>query len=427
MHVATLSVSSIRARYTLPVPSAATQHLRKVAVTPDITEALDLDAVCAVGCSGGKDSDALALAVARYLDAIGHRGPRLLIHSDLGRVEWKDSLPACERLAARLGWELVVVHREAGDMLARWQSRWEGNVRRYANLECAKLILPWSTPSMRFCTSELKSAIIARYLRKRFPTETIVNVTGIRRQESASRAKMPVAKPMTSLARKGVKGFAWNAIIEWKIEDVLQEIADAGLRLHEAYETYGASRVSCAYCIMSTADDLMAATQCADNHDLYRQMVELEIESGFGFQGNRWLADIRPDLLIAETLERVAKSKANAKLRIAAEALLPKHLEYEKGWPTVMPTRDEAELIAKMRIDVATAVGLKVKFTDAQSIMERYAELIAIAATKAAAKKAKADKKGGAGAADSADDAECESEELDGCEHDGEEAQTALF
>jgi hypothetical protein len=111
--------------------------------------------------------------------------PVLLIHSDLGRVEWRQSLPVCERLAARLGVELVVVRRQAGDMMDRWLSRWEANVARYANLECVKLILPWSTPSTRFCTAELKSAVIASAMRRRFPTGDVVSAVGIRREESS--------------------------------------------------------------------------------------------------------------------------------------------------------------------------------------------------------------------------------------------------
>src|SRR5581483_2926625 len=98
-----------------------------------------------------------------------HRGPRVLIHSDLGRVEWGDSLPQCERLAAHLGLELIVVRRQAGGLMERWQTRWANNVARCAALECVKLILPWSTASMRFCTSELKTAIICRELVQRFP------------------------------------------------------------------------------------------------------------------------------------------------------------------------------------------------------------------------------------------------------------------
>ncbi|WP_223855348.1 adenine nucleotide alpha hydrolase family protein [Pseudomonas oryzihabitans] len=160
-----------------------------VARTAEIDALLSRDAVVAIGVSGGKDSDACALPTAAYLDQVGHRGPRLLIHADLGSVEWEQSLPKCEELASAIGWELAVVRREAGGMMERWEGRWENNVRRYADLSCVKLILPWSTPSMRFCTSELKSAVIASYLKKRFPGRDIINVTGIRRQESSSRSR----------------------------------------------------------------------------------------------------------------------------------------------------------------------------------------------------------------------------------------------
>lgn len=70
-----------------------------VAVTPEIETQLAAGAVVAIGVSGGKDSAAVAIRLAEYLDGIGHTGPCLLIHSDLGRVEWRDSLPTCERLA----------------------------------------------------------------------------------------------------------------------------------------------------------------------------------------------------------------------------------------------------------------------------------------------------------------------------------------
>jgi hypothetical protein len=131
-----------------------------ISTTPDIDRLLAADSPVALGVSGGKDSCAMAFALTAHLDAISHRGPRLLIHADLGRTEWKDSLPTCERLAQATGLELVVVRRKAGDMLARWQGRWANNVERYATLSCVKLILPWSTPSMRFCTSELKMDVI---------------------------------------------------------------------------------------------------------------------------------------------------------------------------------------------------------------------------------------------------------------------------
>ena len=75
----------------------------EVAVTPEIERLLSANCVVAVGVSGGKDSDACAIATDRHLNNMGHTGPRVLVHADLGRVEWRDSLPSCERLAERLG------------------------------------------------------------------------------------------------------------------------------------------------------------------------------------------------------------------------------------------------------------------------------------------------------------------------------------
>lgn len=379
---AIVDLSRLSPRLTLPTPSQFGAAGRMVATTPVVDAMLNRNAVVAVGVSGGKDSVAVALAVARHLDDIGHTGPRLLIHSDLGRVEWKDSLAACERLAARLGWELVVVKRNAGDMLARWQGRWQANLRRYAELECVKLILPWSTPSMRFCTSELKTAIITSALRKRYPGLDILNVTGIRRQESSNRAKMPVAAPMTGLQRKNTTGFSWNAIIEWPLEHVLQEIADAGLALHEAYTLYGVSRVSCVWCIMSAWTDLVAATTCEDNRSLYVSMVELEATSGFGFQGNRWLASVAPHWLSDELRARVDSAQESAKTRVELEKLLPKHLHYVKGWPTGLPSAEEAEVIAHVRRGVAAVLGVEVKYTTGAEVLARYQQLLDAKAAK---------------------------------------------
>lgn len=138
-----------------PPPSAAHAATERFAIAhdPQVEIALMGHAPVYVGVSGGKDSQALAYRLQAHLDAIGHVGPRALIHSDLGRVEWRDSITVCERLAERLGWDLIVVRRAAGDMMDRWISRWEANVERYAALSCVKLIMPWSSAAQRFCTS----------------------------------------------------------------------------------------------------------------------------------------------------------------------------------------------------------------------------------------------------------------------------------
>lgn len=348
-----------------------------VAQTPEIDALLARNCLVAIGVSGGKDSDACAIAANRHLNAVDHTGPRVLIHACLGRVEWRDSLPSCERLAARLGWELMVVRRQAGDMLARREGRWANNVRRYANLECVKVILPWSTPALRFCTSELKSQVITSALRKRFPAHDILNVVGIRRQESANRSRMPVSAVLPKLARKGYQGVTWNAIIDWPVEDVLATIKDAGLDLHEAYTRYGSSRVSCAFCIMSSISDLNAAVSCADNHDLYRSMVRLEAESTFAFQGGRWLGDLSPALLPEDLRTQVIQAKEKVEQRQAIESEIPQHLFFESGWPRAVPTTKDAALLASVRTRIAKLLGIEIGFVDALSIQERYGELLA--------------------------------------------------
>jgi 3'-phosphoadenosine 5'-phosphosulfate sulfotransferase (PAPS reductase)/FAD synthetase len=379
--------------YLVPGNSARLRHpVPAVATTPEVEALLNKNAVVAIGVSGGKDSQACALAVNEHLNSIGHTGVRVLVHSDLGRVEWKDSINICEELASHLGLELLVVRRQAGDMMDRWLGRWKNNLARYADLSCVKLILPWSTPSMRFCTSELKVDVITAALKKRFPDQDILNVAGIRREESDARKKMPVSAQHAKLKRKGNIGITWNAIIEWKLDDVFAVIAQAGLRLHEAYTKYMASRVSCAYCIMSAEGDLRAAAGCLDNQALYIEMVELEASSTFAFQGHRWLADTAPDLLSPDLIKRIGEAKIKAQRRQSIESKIPEHLLYVKGWPTVMPTAEEAAVLAQVRKDVAGLLGLQLRYTTSQEVLARFAELFAEQAVKEAEKISKADR-----------------------------------
>jgi len=354
----------------------------QVALTEEVNQALDHGAPVFMAVSGGKDSQALAHRVCEHLDAIAHSGPRLLIHSDLGRVEWRQSLPVCERLAARLGVELLVVRRQAGDMMDRWLSRWDANVARYVDLECVKLILPWSTPATRFCTAELKSAVLARAMRKRFPKGDVISAVGIRREESSTRARMPVWRQDPRTMRRAGVGHTWHPLLTWSRADVLSYIKGRGDLLHEAYTIYGSSRVSCAFCIMASAQDLRAAASCASNEAIYREMVELEIRSTFSFQGDRWLGDVAPALLDPFTRSRLQEAKERAEARKQAEALLPMSLLFVKGWPTAMPTPQEAQLIADVRRRVARSVGLHINYTDAPAVLTRYAQLMAHAAAK---------------------------------------------
>lgn len=351
---------------------------RRVAIDPEIERLLAGNQPVAIGVSGGKDSCAAALSVDEHLDFIGHTGPRVLIHSDLGRVEWADSIRTCERLARYTGMELIVVRRPAGDMMDRWLVRWANNIERYAELSCVKVILPWSTPAMRFCTSELKTAVIARALIKRFPDSTIISASGVRRDESPGRRTKPISKAQPKLTSKRhlTSGIDWNPIAEWTGRDVFTFLKARDFELHEAYTRYSTTRVSCAFCIMSSEHDLLHSTHCEGNHAIYREMVDLEIESTFAFQGDRWLGDVAPHLLTDEQRGELELAKDRGSLRQTIEAEIPDHLLYEEGWPRVMPTRAEAAMLARVRRDVARVLEIEVEYTTLDDVLGRYAELM---------------------------------------------------
>jgi 3'-phosphoadenosine 5'-phosphosulfate sulfotransferase (PAPS reductase)/FAD synthetase len=345
-----------------------------IATTPEIDALIAAHAPVAIGVSGGKDSQAAGIATIEHLDRAGHTGRRILVHSDLGAVEWNESLPSCQRLAGHLGLDLVIVRRGAGDLMERWESRWASSVRRYANLETVTLVLPWSTPSMRFCTSELKTHLIAAELRRRFPGESVVSVNGVRREESAARARAPIAD------QAGPRLWIWRPIVEWRTEEVFAFIAASGVALHPAYRDYGISRVSCRFCIMAGMRDLTAAAAVPESHDLYRRMVGLEIDSTFAFQGSRWLGDVAPQLLSAAMQRDLAAAKQKAMARMRIESAVTKEMRYVKGWPTRMLSDDEARTLAQVRRSVAALMPIDAQYLDVAAIHGRYAELMTIRA-----------------------------------------------
>ncbi|KQU96469.1 phosphoadenosine phosphosulfate reductase family protein [Devosia sp. Root105] len=348
----------------LPLPPVATDE--------EVLALLTGDAPVAFGVSGGKDSQSAVLAGFRYLDSIGHAGPRLLVHADLGSVEWNDSLPSCQALARHFSAELIIVSRKAGGLMERWEARWQSSLTRYRELSTVTLVLPWSTPGMRFCTSEQKTHVITAELKRRFKGRQIVNVTGVRRAESAARAKSTI----TGWDTDG-RILTWRPIIDWSTEQVFDAIDNSGMAPHPAYRVFGMGRVSCRFCIMSNRDDMVAAAAQPEAHGIYRRMVGLEADSTFAFQGARWLGDVAPHLLNPNLEERLAQAKVRAARRVAAEKRVTKPMLYVKGWPTRMLTDDEADILARVRAEVAEIIGFPPSFADRESIHDRYAQLMA--------------------------------------------------
>lgn len=345
-----------------------------IEVPAEVLSKLQANSPVAIGVSGGKDSSAVAISVVDYLRKNGFKNEVILVHADLGVTEWADSMPTCDRLSAFLEVPMLVVRRKQGDMMDRWEQRWRDNLKRWSDLSCVKLILPWSTPSMRFCTSELKVDQIARALRARWPGQHIINVTGIRASESNERAKAPLWKPQPKLKdAKGTTGSDWHPIHKWSLQDVLN--IGERFALHEAYLGFGSSRVSCVICILATVSDHLAATRDPRNHAVIRRMCKLETTSTFAFQGERWLSDTVQSALGLDP-QLVATAKEKAALREQIELEIPEHLLYEKGWPRAMPTVEEAGILSSVRSRLAKILQLSTNIVSTRSILDRYRQLL---------------------------------------------------
>lgn len=352
-----------------------------IAIDAGIDQAIDQGAWIVINLSGGKDSGAAARAVTDYLDLRGHPSDRrMAIHADLGRAEWQSTPAVVEAVAKECGLPLHVVRRNAGDMVARWESRWEAGKRRYQNLETYNLIGPWSSASLRFCTSELKAQVIGPYLSRLLRGEQIVQVVGIRREESTNRAKTEISKPDHRYAkpgnRAGTSMMLWHPLVDWSTAEVFACHRDQNVTLHEAYTAYGSSRLSCAFCIMGSIADMKAAASAAGNVSLYLHLVALEAESTFSFQPARQLSDVAPRLLSADLAARVAKGKERGAERQEIEAAMPPDLRYVKGWPPRAPTHAEAREIGAARSAILYHHGMPQLWTDPHSVMARFDHLL---------------------------------------------------
>ena len=68
--------------------------------------------------------------------------------------------------------------------------------------------------------------------------------------------------------------------------------------------------------------------------------------------------------------------------RQGAEARLPQSALFSGGWPLSIPSIREATVIAEVRTAVSDLVGFNANYLTADSVQDRYAELLAKRAAK---------------------------------------------
>lgn len=247
-----------------------------------------------INSSAGKDSQAMLDYVAQLAREADVADRVVVVHADLGRVEWDGTKELAEEQAAHYGFRFEVFKRPQGDLLDHIRSRG---------------MFPSSTT--RFCTSDHKRGQIGK-LHTQLAKESreagvtgrqvrILNCMGFRAEESSARAKRPVIEidKRNTNGRREVTN--WLPIHDWLEPQVWECIKASGVRYHHAYDL-GMPRLSCCFCIFAPKAALMVAGKA--NPELLAEYVAVEKEIGHQFRGQPGKKGSVSLFEIAEALER---------------------------------------------------------------------------------------------------------------------------
>ena len=238
--------------------------------TPDL---LSYDYIV-VNSSAGKDSQAMLDYLFHLCDALGITDRMVVVHADLGRVEWKATRELAEAQANHYGLRFMVTQNTNGDLLSQVEKRgmWPDSLRRY-------------------CTSDHKRGPISRMftvLYREFVAKggegqaRILNCLGMRAEESNARSKLVPFEfdKRASSGRRHVD--RWLPIHAWKVDEVWSRIRVSGVAHHYAYDL-GMPRLSCVFCIFAPRTAITLAGY--HNPELLAEYARIEQEIGHQFRG----------------------------------------------------------------------------------------------------------------------------------------------
>ncbi|MEO0560704.1 MAG: phosphoadenosine phosphosulfate reductase family protein [Chloroflexota bacterium] len=283
-------------------------------ITSEIDQHLYQADVITLSVSGGKDSQAMTLAMITYIHDMmqtGWNGDVYLWHADLGRMAWPQSIHHCQQLANHIERRLVTYALKQ-DLLHTIDER----------IAKTKGHSAFPSAQARYCTSKHKRDAYNLYIRHTYPTDTvIINVMGFRDAESMSRKNRQPLTPRTKCTAITKKRWVYDYLpikhyseadvwetIGYSLDDINQirqsyQDADPTTRknlltkhpnIHPAYIA-GSDRCSCSCCIMASPNDLRVGANL--NPTIYLNLVQREITTGYSYQPTRWLGDIAPHLL----------------------------------------------------------------------------------------------------------------------------------
>lgn len=253
--------------------------------------------VIVLNSSGGKDSMAMMAYVVGLAAKVGALDRIVVVHCDLGRVEWEGTRELAELHAQIYGLPFEVRSRQAGDLLDQVEER-----------------SMWPSADVRYCTAYHKRDLVRDLIRgldrlyARFWRRGIVlDCLGFRAAESSKRAKKEPLAQDTALTTRGRSVFTWSPILDWSDVRVWQEIANSGLPYSPVYDA-GMSRLSCSFCVLASEADLVCAARLRP--DMAQTYVELEGRIGHKFKAKLAMADVHAQAQELGPLENWARGAA---------------------------------------------------------------------------------------------------------------------
>lgn len=232
----------------------------------EVIQLIGRGALFVVNHSAGKDSQAMLL---KLREAGVPDDQLLLIHADLGEIEWSGNVEHIQQHS--FGLPLIIAKSKRG-LLQMVEERGM-----------------WPSPQQRQCTSDLKRGPIEREIRRFLKANPrfnglVVNCMGMRAQESSSRAKAKVFKYCARNSKAGREWYDWLPIHDLSATEVFATITDAGQSPHWAYFA-GMTRLSCSFCIMASVKDLCTAATLRPA--LFKTYADLERKIGHTFSMSR--------------------------------------------------------------------------------------------------------------------------------------------
>ncbi len=273
--------------------------VRKAGQAPDAGDVADIASYdwIAVSSSGGKDSQAMLDYVTELALAAGVADRIVVIHADLGRVEWEGTGELAHAQAKHYGHRFELVSRIGREATVSGKTYKAGE--KFGDLlDYAERRGAWPDNKNRWCTSEFKRGpILTVYtaLAKEWREKTgekrpcrILDCMGLRALESAARSKkVQIVERKKSRTQHVV---SWLPILRWTEEQVWERIEASGVPYHRAYDL-GMPRLSCAFCIFAPKAALVLAGK--HNRELLDAYVAVEAKIDHRFRMDISLAEVR--------------------------------------------------------------------------------------------------------------------------------------